>query len=269
MSCLSHSSPALAVDVCLRSCLFLLIPSRLLLSSQVLAEGRLEEARQLCAEQVDTALARLASDAACRAEYFKLWEVQRKAPVVLPSAAVDDADEPAASAEEARAGAAKGGLGRGNKAAAAAAEEAAEAPVEPAKKAEAVIAAVLEEAQEELRRSKAAADAAAAAQAAAEAAAAHAATAAVPVAVRESVEGAAAEAKPRARPPRAPKHSAPAVEPVVLPEDNFELPEAVRLKGKVGAGASGCACMAGCWLPVAWHACGTQSGWCGAGSACL
>ena len=112
--------------------------------------------------------------------------------------------------------------------------------------AEATIAALLEEAREEARRAKAAAAAAEAAERDA-AAAASAAEASLAAAEREQAaaartvvgleeEGAGAP-RQHARPPRpaAARHVAPAVEPVVLPEENFELPEVVRtLKEKVG-----------------------------------
>jgi hypothetical protein len=52
---------------------------------QMLADGKLEEAREACAHQADEAAAALAADAALRKEYFALWEQQRKAPVLLPS----------------------------------------------------------------------------------------------------------------------------------------------------------------------------------------
>lgn len=44
---------------------------------QLLAEGKLEEARDLCAEQQEEAHAKLNTDDAYRAEYFKLWGQQR------------------------------------------------------------------------------------------------------------------------------------------------------------------------------------------------
>lgn len=51
----------------------------------MLADGKLEEARAACAEQQEEAHAQLDASADFRAEYFTLWEQQRKSPVVLPS----------------------------------------------------------------------------------------------------------------------------------------------------------------------------------------
>lgn len=43
--------------------------------------GKLEEARATCAEQMEEAHGQLKADDAFRAEYFALWETQRKQPV--------------------------------------------------------------------------------------------------------------------------------------------------------------------------------------------
>lgn len=100
--------------------------------------------------------ARATAAPACRlparthAEYFTLWEQQRKVPV---SAAVEDGEEDLPAPRGGRGG--RGGERRAP----------AEPAVEPAKKAEAVIAAVLEEARDEILRVKAAAASAAAAAA--------------------------------------------------------------------------------------------------------
>lgn len=50
-------------------------------------EGKLEEARAACAQQADEATALLEGTPKFAAEYFSLWEQQRKAPVLLPSGA--------------------------------------------------------------------------------------------------------------------------------------------------------------------------------------
>lgn len=191
---------------------------------KMVAEGKLEEARDACAEQQDDAVALLRDQPAFRSEYFALWEQQRKVPI---SAAEEEELPPPSKG-------AKGGA-KGGKAKAAPAPE----PVDPAKKAEATIAALLEEAREEARRAKAAAAAAEAAERDA-AAAASAAEASLAAAEREQAaaartvvgleeEGAGAP-RQHARPPRpaAARHVAPAVEPVVVPDENFELPEVVR-----------------------------------------
>ena len=57
------------------------------LALQLLADGKLEEARAACAEQMDQAHAQLEASDDFRAEYFALWEQQRKAPVLLPGGA--------------------------------------------------------------------------------------------------------------------------------------------------------------------------------------
>jgi hypothetical protein len=54
---------------------------------QLLADGKVEEARDACAAQADEGVAALAGNAALRSEYFALWEQQRKAPVMLPAGA--------------------------------------------------------------------------------------------------------------------------------------------------------------------------------------
>ncbi len=131
----------------------------------------------------------------------------------------------------------------------------------PPPQAEATIAALLEEAREEARRAKAAAAAADAAQRDA-AAAASAAEASLADAEREQAaaarivvgldEEAAGAPRQHARPPRpaAARHAAPAVEPVVVPLENFELPEVVRtLKEKVGG------------LAGKWFVCLAGGGW--------
>lgn len=56
--------------------------------SQLVGAGKLEEARELCSAQMEEAHAKLSSDADYRAEYFALWEQQRKSPVSM--AVVDD-----------------------------------------------------------------------------------------------------------------------------------------------------------------------------------
>ncbi|KAI7839935.1 hypothetical protein COHA_006329 [Chlorella ohadii] len=48
---------------------------------KMVAEGRLEEARDACAEQQDEAVAHLRDQPAFRSEYFALWEQQRKVPI--------------------------------------------------------------------------------------------------------------------------------------------------------------------------------------------
>ncbi|KAI3430638.1 hypothetical protein D9Q98_005231 [Chlorella vulgaris] len=211
---------------------------------KLLAEGKQGEAAAACAQQMDEAVAQLAADAELRSEYFSLWEQQRKTPVVLPSADDVDANLPPPSSG------AKGGPRK----------KAAEAVVDPAKKAEATIAALMEEAREEARRARAAAAAAAAAEheSSAAASAAHAAAAereaaggpaeaAAGGAEGEAAGGggAAGEVTVVGAPPeltagkghhgKAHKAAAakrPPVEPVVVPEEKFELPEAARLKEK-------------------------------------
>lgn len=128
-----------------------------------------------------------------------------------------------------------------------------EEPVDPAKKAEAAIAALLEQARTEARAKAAAA--AAAEPAAAPAAAASEgdseegalSAAAAPAAPRPreivglEAEAAAEAARSAARAAAKPKVSAAVrhVEPVVEPEDKFELPEVLRVKE------------VGCWVSSA------------------
>ena len=45
-------------------------------------DGRVEEARAACAEQVAEAHVTLGASDSFRAEYFALWEQQRKAPIL-------------------------------------------------------------------------------------------------------------------------------------------------------------------------------------------
>lgn len=49
---------------------------------QMVAEGRLEEARDACAEQQEEAQALLTSNPDFAKEYFALWDQQRKVPVM-------------------------------------------------------------------------------------------------------------------------------------------------------------------------------------------
>lgn len=48
---------------------------------QLVEAGKVEEARAACAEQMEEAHEQLKGDDAFRAEYFALWETQRKQPV--------------------------------------------------------------------------------------------------------------------------------------------------------------------------------------------
>lgn len=56
-------------------------PARSRLPAQLVEAGKLEEARAACAEQVEEAHEQLRAGDAFRAEYFALWEMQRKQPV--------------------------------------------------------------------------------------------------------------------------------------------------------------------------------------------
>lgn len=96
---------------------------------QLLAEGKLLEARDLCAEQMEEAHAKLNSDEAYRAEYMRLW-LQQRAPTFN-----FDADEPEEPASEG------GAKGRGR----AAKPRPAMDPEECKRRAEAIIAAALAE----------------------------------------------------------------------------------------------------------------------------
>ena len=49
---------------------------------QMVEEGRVEEARAACAEQMAEAHATLGASDTFRSEYFALWEQQRKAPIL-------------------------------------------------------------------------------------------------------------------------------------------------------------------------------------------
>ncbi|KAL4422959.1 hypothetical protein ABPG75_009156 [Micractinium tetrahymenae] len=187
---------------------------------KLVEEGKLEEARAACAEQMEEAHEQLKADSAFRAEYFALWETQRKQPVHADE--VDAALPPPS--------------GKGKKGKGAPKEEEA---VDPAKKAEAAIAALLEQARTAARAKAAAAAAAelvAAPAAASEGDSEEAAPAAAARGPREIVgleaEAAAEAARAAARAAAKPKAAAPArhVEPVVEPEDKFELPEVVRVK---------------------------------------
>ncbi|GAB4819972.1 hypothetical protein N2152v2_007018 [Parachlorella kessleri] len=181
---------------------------------EVLAAGNLDEARRQCAEQMEEAHAKLSADPDYRAEYFVLWDQQRKSPVSM-AALDDDIDLPAAAAG-------KGGKGGKQH------QQRDQPPlVDPAVKAEQVIAAVLEEAKGSIMRVKAAAASAAAAAAVAPALAEpEAAT------VAAEPESAAAKLAAAAKPPKPRKAEAPRhlVMVPVLPPDNFQLPESIKGK---------------------------------------
>ena len=117
---------------------------------ELLAAGELFEAKKLCDQQMEKAHEKLATDGAYRAEYFALWEQQRKAPL---DSLDDEEDEKEGDEENSNRIANEnknGGGGGGSKR-----PRLPSAP--PAKKAEALIAAVLEEAKEEFERLRAAA----------------------------------------------------------------------------------------------------------------
>lgn len=114
----------------------------------LLAAGELFEARKLCDQQMEKAHGKLAADGAYRADYFALWEQQRKAPLD----SLNDDDEEGRDEENSNKVANKNNNGEGGES-----KRPRLPSTPPAKKAEALIAAVLEEAKEEFERLRAAA----------------------------------------------------------------------------------------------------------------
>jgi hypothetical protein len=116
---------------------------------ELLAAGELFEAKKLCDQQMEKAHEKLAADGAYRAEYYALWEQQRKAPLDSLDAEKEEKEGDEENSNRI-ANENKNGGGGGSKR-----PRLPSAP--PAKKAEALIAAVLEEAKEEFERLRAAA----------------------------------------------------------------------------------------------------------------
>jgi hypothetical protein len=158
--------------------------------------GKVDEARTMCAEQMDEAIARLSGDANARSQYFDQWGSLR---------ALRAAEEEELEDEIRKAAAGKGASGK-----------AAAPAVEPAVKAQAVIAAALE--------------AAAAGNVPSEDD-----EPAAPVANGHAAAPEPAAPAVVAIKPKKPKAHRVVVEPVVEPDDKFELPQVVLQRETEGA----------------------------------